>query len=122
MVLEKVVDDPEICFSILLNFPPFASDAETDLFRAIRSVSERHEPQAPVVPSVLGGFTDAHFFRRKGIASYGFIGLATTEDDARRVHGTDERLSLASLRKVSRYCLKLFRSSNARVKADVRSR
>ena len=93
------MDDPEICFSILLNFPPLASDAETDLFRAIQSIAERPEPQSAVVPSILAGFTDAHFFRRKGIISYGFTGLATTEDDARRIHSTNERFSLSSLRK-----------------------
>ena len=96
--LEKVVDDPQVRFSILLNFAPLASDAETALFRAIRSLAERHDPAALVVPAVLGGFTDAHYFRRKGIVSYGFTGLALTEDDGRRVHGTNERLPLASLR------------------------
>lgn len=96
--LEKVVDDPEVRFSILLNFPPLASEADTELFRAIRSIAERHDPQAPVVPAVLGGFTDSHYFRRKGIISYGFTGLALTEEDGRRVHGTNERLPLASLR------------------------
>ncbi|MBI3304125.1 MAG: M20/M25/M40 family metallo-hydrolase [Deltaproteobacteria bacterium] len=96
--LEKVVDDPEVRFSILLNFPPLASEADTALFRAIRSVAERHDPAAPVVPAVLGAFTDSHYFRRKGIVSYGFTGLAITEEDGRRAHGTNERLPLASLR------------------------
>jgi acetylornithine deacetylase/succinyl-diaminopimelate desuccinylase-like protein len=96
--LEKVVNDPDVRFSILLNFPPLASQVETELFRAIRSVAERHDPQTLVVPAVLSGFTDAHYFRRKGIVSYGFTGLAIREDDVRRVHGTDERISLTSLR------------------------
>lgn len=96
--LEKVVDDPQVRFSILLNFPPLASEADTPLFRAIRSVAEQRDPAVPVVPAVLAGFTDAHYFRRKGIVSYGFTGLALTEDDSHRVHGTNERLSLASLR------------------------
>ncbi|MBM4255334.1 MAG: M20/M25/M40 family metallo-hydrolase [Deltaproteobacteria bacterium] len=97
-ILEKVVGDPEVRFSILLNFPPLASGVETDLYRAIRTVAEKYDPQAPVVPAVLGGFTDAHYFRRKGIVSYGFTGLPLAEDDTRRVHGTNERIPLASLR------------------------
>ncbi len=96
--LEQVVGDPQVAFSVLMNFPSLASEAETPLFRAIRAVAERYDPQAPVVPAVLGGFTDAHYFRRKGIVSYGFSGLPIAEEDARRVHGTDERLSLASIR------------------------
>jgi acetylornithine deacetylase/succinyl-diaminopimelate desuccinylase-like protein len=99
--LEQVVGDPEVRFSILLNFPSVASDVDTALFRAIRAVAERQDPQALVVPSVPAGFTDAHYFRRKGIVSYGFTGLALTEEDWRRVHGTNERLPLASLREAT---------------------
>ena len=90
-MLKKLVDDPEVRFSILLNFPPVASEVETDLFRAIRTVAEKSDSQSPVVPVVLGGFTDAHYFRRKGIVSYGFTGLPLVEEDTRRVHGTNER-------------------------------
>lgn len=96
--LEKVVDDASIRFSVLFNFPPLASEADTALFRAIRAVAEKRDPTAPVVPAVLGGFTDAHYFRRKGIVSYGFTGIPLAEEDYRRVHGTDERMPLASLR------------------------
>ena len=111
-MLEKVVGDPEVRFSILLNFPPLASEVETDLFRAIRTVAEKHDPQAPVVPAVLGGFTDAHYFRRKGIVSYGFTGLALAEDDTRRVHGTNERVPLASLWTGARSLLEIIRELN----------
>ena len=96
--LEHIVDDPEVNFSMLLNFPPLASESDTPLFKAIRAVAERRDPQAPVVPAVLGGFTDAHYFRRKGIVSYGFSGLPIAEEDGRRVHGDNERISLKSLR------------------------
>jgi acetylornithine deacetylase/succinyl-diaminopimelate desuccinylase-like protein len=110
--LEKVVNDPEVRFSILLNFPPLASEADTELFRAIRSIAERHDPQVPVVPAVLGGFTDSHYFRRKGIVSYGFTGLALTEEDGRRVHGTNERMPLASLREGSQILFELVQELN----------
>lgn len=96
--LEKIVDDPHIQFSTLLSFPSLASDPDTILFRAIRGTAERHDPDAPVVPAVLAGFTDAHYFRRKGIVSYGFTGLPLIQEDRERVHGTDERVPLASLR------------------------
>ncbi len=97
-LLEQVANDPNVKFSVLMNFSPIASEADTQLFRAIRAVAERHDPQAPVVPAVLGGFTDSHYFRGKGIVSYGFSGLPIAEEDWRRVHGVNERLALASLR------------------------
>lgn len=97
-LLERVANDPNVKFSVLMNFPPIASAVDTPLFHAIRAIAERHDPQAPVVPAVLGGFTDSHYFRQKGIVSYGFSGLPITEEDSRRGHGVNERLSLASLR------------------------
>ena len=63
--LKQVVDDPNIQFSTLLNFPSVASDPDTSLFEAIRSVAARRDPHAPVLPSVLGGFTDSTLFQRK---------------------------------------------------------
>jgi acetylornithine deacetylase/succinyl-diaminopimelate desuccinylase-like protein len=96
--LEKVVDDPQVHFSILLNFPSLASRADTELFRAIKTVASRHHPEASVVPAILGGFTDSHYFRRKSIVSYGFTAIALAEGDFRRVHGLNERISLESLR------------------------
>jgi len=110
--LKKIVDDPNIQFSILLNFPPLASEADTALFRAIRAVAERHDPTVPVVPAVLGGFTDAHYFRRKGIVSYGFTGIALTEEDYRRVHGTNERMPIASLREGTRILFEVVQELN----------
>src|SRR5262245_39805383 len=103
---------PELHVSIRLTFPPLASEADTQLFRAIRNVAERHDPQVPVVPAVLGGFTDSHYFRRKGIVSYGFTGLALTEEDGRRVHGTDERMPLTSLREGSQLLFELVQEMN----------
>jgi acetylornithine deacetylase/succinyl-diaminopimelate desuccinylase-like protein len=105
--LEQVVNDKNVSFSVLMNFSPIASEADTALFRAIRTVAERHDPQAPVVPAVLGGFTDSHYFRRKGIVSYGFSGLPISEEDGRRMHGTNERISLASLREGSQVLTEL---------------
>ena len=96
--LKELVDDPNIQFSTLLNFPSVASDPDTPLFHAIRTVAARRDPDAPVLPSVLGGFTDTHYFREKGIVSYGFSGLALKAEDSRGVHGLNERMPLSALR------------------------
>lgn len=107
--LEKVVNDPHVRLSVLLNFPPLASDADTALFRAIRAVAERRDPAAPVVPAVLAGFTDSHYFRRKGVVSYGFTGLALAEEDYHRVHGVNERVPIASLREGTQVLMDVIR-------------
>ncbi|MBI4515223.1 MAG: M20/M25/M40 family metallo-hydrolase [Deltaproteobacteria bacterium] len=98
--LRQVVGDDAVTIEKLLSFPPSSSSTDTALYRAIQTVAARE--QAPVVPSVLAGFTDSHYFRAHGIASYGFVPFEVSEDDEARVHGTNERVSLDNLRNATR--------------------
>ncbi len=93
--LRDVIGDNDVAIDVLLNFPPSSSPQETTLFRAIRKIAEFE--QAPVVPTVLRGFTDAHYFRRNGMVVYGFLPLDISPEEASTMHGNDERLSTAAL-------------------------
>ena len=48
------------------------------------------------------GATDSAQLRAKGVQAYG-IGTLTTDDDALRVHGNDERVRLAGMDKFVEY-------------------
>jgi len=61
------------------------------------------------VPSVIPGFTDSHYFRAKGIASYGFVPFVLQPTEERTVHGTNERVSVANLRDGVRRLVALLR-------------
>jgi acetylornithine deacetylase/succinyl-diaminopimelate desuccinylase-like protein len=50
-----------------------------------------------VVPRVLAGFTDAHYFREIGITAYGFVPRWQRGGDQRGVHGPNERISIQNL-------------------------
>ena len=52
-----------------------------------------------VAPSVLGGFTDSHFFRDIGIASYGYIPSIRTSAQSSSVHGNNERIGIEAFNK-----------------------
>ena len=65
---------------------------------AIRRVLDTTSPGVPIVPFMSRGATDSRFLRAAGIAAYGFSTIATSEADARRAHGVDERIPLASVR------------------------
>ncbi|GIW42584.1 MAG: hypothetical protein KatS3mg076_3161 [Candidatus Binatia bacterium] len=93
--LRSVVDDESVEFEILLHFPPSSSPTETSLYRAIERVAG--EEGAGVVPAVLRGFTDSHYFREIGAVAYGFVPVTLDEEESRRVHGVDERLSRENL-------------------------
>jgi acetylornithine deacetylase/succinyl-diaminopimelate desuccinylase-like protein len=97
--LERVVGDTAVTFRPQgPNWPATDSPTDTDLFRAIEAAARERHPGALVTTPMLAGFTDSHYFRRLGIASYGLGPFPLTVADARGVHGNDERVSLAALR------------------------
>ncbi|HEY8106533.1 MAG TPA: M20/M25/M40 family metallo-hydrolase [Gemmatimonadales bacterium] len=97
--VEAVLDDPGIKVQKILGFTPAVSGTDTPLYRAIVDVTRRHFPDASIVPAVSTGFTDSHFFRDRGIASYGFAPILIPEQDEAGVHGNNERLSLDNIRR-----------------------
>jgi len=75
------------------------SSTDTDLYRIVRDVTLEEFPDAGFVAQVLGGFTDSHFFRDMGITSYGYEATATPSEDDSGVHGNDERVTEANVRR-----------------------
>ena len=92
-----MIGDPEVGIRTLLSFPSRSSSAESALFRAIENVARRHDEDAIVVPRMISGFTDAHWFREAGVVSYGFVPRWLNPGDARGVHGIDERISIENI-------------------------
>lgn len=112
--LERLIDDPQVELSVLLNFPSVASEPHTRLFEAIATVAARHHPGARVLPGMLTGFTDARYFREKGIVSYGFSGIALAAGEGYGVHGHNERVPVAGLRDAVRVLYDVLRELDTR--------
>lgn len=76
------------------------SPVDTPLWEALQRLAARLHPGSRLVPSMMTGATDARFFRRMGVPSYGF-GLFSTrtsyEQYASMFHGDDERVDVESL-------------------------
>jgi acetylornithine deacetylase/succinyl-diaminopimelate desuccinylase-like protein len=81
--------------------PSSASPADTPLWAALQRVTSRLHPGSGLIPFLTVGATDARFFRRLGVPSYGF-GLfserLTFEQFSLMFHGNDERVDQESLR------------------------
>jgi len=105
--ITDVIADPDVKVSVLLNFSASSSPIDAASYAAVRRLAERDG--VPVVPSVLTGFTDSHYFREKGIASYGFIPFDLSEDERRREHGVNERVSTLNLRQGTQRLIELLR-------------
>ncbi|MGH7690674.1 MAG: M20/M25/M40 family metallo-hydrolase [Gemmatimonadaceae bacterium] len=96
--LHDVINDPGITIDPILSFTPAVSSTDNELYRTIVQVTRQHYPKAAIVPAVLTGFTDSHFFRDRGIASYGYAPFLIPQADESGVHGNNERISLANVR------------------------
>jgi acetylornithine deacetylase/succinyl-diaminopimelate desuccinylase-like protein len=97
--LVRVVDDPAVSIEPL---DPFGSGPPSEIngpaLAAARTVAGEMWPSAPIVPLFALGGTDSRFLRAHGIPAYGLNPIALAESDARRAHGADERIPVASLR------------------------
>ena len=97
--LEGVIADPGVRLKPLLAFSSSGSPIDTKLFRAIERVARETSAGALVVPRMIAGFTDAHWFRELGIVAYGFVPRWLSREEARGVHGPGERTSFENLQR-----------------------
>ena len=100
----EVVSPPKI---------PNMSPPNTELYKAMAATLRRRAPAAVVAPRILTGFTDNWTFRGAGLQAYGFSPILVGDEDSRRVHGNDERISLENIRLGTRLYTELLLSMTA---------
>jgi acetylornithine deacetylase/succinyl-diaminopimelate desuccinylase-like protein len=101
-LLRTTINDPSVEIEVLMVFSAAVSPTDSVLYRAITQVISERFPDASIVPGVAAGFTDSHYFRDLGIASYGFTPTVTPVEESARVHGNDERISVEEFRRGGR--------------------
>ena len=102
-----VLNDPDIKVDKIIDFTTAVTATNTPLYDAIVAVVHRHFPDASIAPSVETGFTDSHWFRDLGIASYGFAPFMVPEAEQSGVHGNNERLSVENIRRGTQMMLEI---------------
>jgi acetylornithine deacetylase/succinyl-diaminopimelate desuccinylase-like protein len=104
--LRSLINDPEISVERLTAgqqrplAPP--SDIQNEMFAALERAQKSFFPEAITLPLMQTGATDSAQLRAKGVQAYG-IGIPLSDDDLRRVHGNDERVSIEDLGKFTDY-------------------
>jgi acetylornithine deacetylase/succinyl-diaminopimelate desuccinylase-like protein len=80
-------------------FDPGPSSVDMGLFDLLSSVIRESDPRGIPIPYVLGGVTDARFFSKLGIQTYGFTPLKLPDDFSfvSTIHAADERVPVAAL-------------------------
>jgi acetylornithine deacetylase/succinyl-diaminopimelate desuccinylase-like protein len=93
----EVMAEPSLQVETLLSWQAHASAPDTPMFAAIEALASRNDPGAPVIASVIQGFTDCNAFRAEGIPCYGFTPIRLGLPEIGRIHGKDERVSVTAL-------------------------
>jgi acetylornithine deacetylase/succinyl-diaminopimelate desuccinylase-like protein len=99
-LVERIVNDERITVKLggASPFPgPPVSPLDTELYRALAAESRAQWPTAEVTPYLFQAGTDAGAWRSRGVPVYGIYPYPITNDELRRMHGNDERVSVASL-------------------------
>ena len=99
----RAVDDEhvEIAFGREPKIPNL-SPPDTELYKALADALVRRVPGVVVAPEILVAFTDNWVFRRMGLQGYGWSPFILSDEEWRRVHGNDERISLENVEQGAR--------------------
>ena len=97
--VREVIEGTGVELEVIMAFTPAVSSTASVLYQAIEAVTAERHPGSRVMPSVATGFTDSHFTRDLGIASYGFDPIVVPEAEFSRIHGNDERVNVAAFRR-----------------------
>lgn len=97
--MRKMIADTGVTIDVIMAFTPAVSSTNSLLYRAIEEVTAERHPGSRVMPAVGSGFTDSHFTRDLGIASYGFDPIIVPEVEFIRIHGNDERVNVDAFKR-----------------------
>ena len=83
----------------VLGYDPGPSEPDMALFDTLSTILRSADPDGEPVPILLPGATDARFFSRLGIQTYGYLPMRLPSgfDFSHQIHGPDERIPVDAL-------------------------
>ncbi len=100
-LIEQLVNDPRVAVNLAstVAVPTVApSTLDTELYQTLAREAKVQWPTAEITPYLFQAGTDAFAWRSRGVPVYGIYPYPITNDELRRMHGNDERVSVESLR------------------------
>jgi len=99
----------------LLRHDPSPADQDMGLFSTLEAVLQKADPDGIPMPMLLPAFTDACFFSRLGIQTYGFtpMKLPVGFNFFETIHGADERIPVEAMEFGAKAIYELLKHYNA---------
>jgi len=96
--LKSIIANERIEIEVLEHSMPVSvAPLSGGLMDAIVRAAERHVPGSLAVPIQMPGASDSRFWRAIGVPTYGIGPYIISEEEAKLVHGVDERISVENL-------------------------
>jgi len=114
--LNKTIDDERVKVSrINASFssePSKISSSSSFGFNALQKTTKEIFPQSVVAPSLVITGTDSRFYEPVSENIYRFMPVQLTNDDLKRIHGIDERISIDSYKTMIMFYYQLILNSS----------
>ena len=101
------------------NESPSPSRVDAPGFRAIQETVGHVFPDAVVAPTMVLGGTDSHHYAIVAENIYGFMPLRMSEEDLKRIHGPNERISIEDFKHMIAFYMMLIESAARQVRNGV---
>jgi acetylornithine deacetylase/succinyl-diaminopimelate desuccinylase-like protein len=86
-------------FELVEAEPPPSAEPDLTLYPMLAAILRRRDPDGVPIPALLPGYTDARYFGRLGIQTYGFLPMRLpTEITVDLIHAPDERVPADAIR------------------------
>ncbi len=112
---EKVIGDNRVKIRALEggSDPSPVSDTESASFSTLQKTIHQSVPGAIVSPYLVLGATDSRYYTVVSANVYRFTPLTLKNEDLKRMHGTNERISVTNYEQVVKFFIQLIRNSGS---------
>ena len=112
--LKSSIDDPSVSVRRLGTGAREASpvaDAESASFAVLRRTILETFPEVVVAPGLVIGGTDSKHYSKVADNSFRFVPMRLAREDLKRIHGTNERISVENYGEIIRFYIQLIRNT-----------
>ena len=106
--VRRTVSDPEVAVTPILAIEPSAlASTRSPGYRVLAETIGEVFPDATVAPGLMVAGTDSRHYLPVAELAYRFVPLRLTREDLSRIHGVNERISVASYTEVITFYVRL---------------
>ncbi len=113
--VKTVLNDERIKIGMTSQFgdePSFVSDTESESFKLLQKTTQQIFPDVLVAPYLVLGATDSKHYKNLTKNIFRFEPTRLVDADLKRIHGTDERISIESYKESISFYIQLIKNSN----------